>query len=58
LIIGSVLPAAEAPPLSLTLMMGLTCCSIGLVMGILALGLLVRREKGSTGDANSRERRD
>lgn len=51
-------PAAasgSAPPLSLTLMLVLTCCLIGLVIGVLGIGFIVSREKrkGSANDQNT-----
>ena len=33
----------SAPPLSLTLMLAVTCCALGGVLGILALGIIVSR---------------
>ena len=33
--------AGNSPPISLTVVLGLTCCAVGLVVGVLALGLLV-----------------
>jgi Na+/glutamate symporter len=38
---GMAQAVGNAPPLSLTIVMGLTCCAVGLVLGILALGFLV-----------------
>lgn len=32
---------ADGPPLSLTLMMGLTCGAVGLVVGVLVIGAFV-----------------
>ena len=43
---GSILAqAANGPPLSLTAMMALTCCAIGLVVGVLILGVFATRRK-------------
>ena len=35
----------QNPLLSSTLMMGFTCCALGLVLGVLALGLVVSFQK-------------
>ncbi len=37
--------SAASPPLSLTLMLGLTCCAMALVAGVFVVGFLVSREK-------------
>jgi hypothetical protein len=49
---------AAAPPLSLTLMLALTCCTISLIVGILAIGFLAamkgRRSKTDNGGEDRR----
>jgi hypothetical protein len=41
-------PARESPPLSLTLMLALTCCAVGSVVGVLVVGAILA---GRTGKA-------
>lgn len=42
--------AASTPPLSLTLMMALTCCTVGLVVGIIAFGSILAMTKSKGPD--------
>ncbi len=39
-------PFGATPPLSLTVLMGITCCALGLVVGVLVLGFILSRTKG------------
>ena len=49
--------AGSSPPISLTLVLGLTCCAVGLVVGVLALGLLVSlRRSAEIGSHGTSER--
>jgi hypothetical protein len=43
------------PPLSLTLMLVFTCCALGLVLGVLAIGLILatQRKKGGSNETKS-----
>lgn len=43
-------PFPSTPPLSLTLLLLLTCCSVGLVLGVLALGFIVAMQKRKGGN--------
>ncbi len=38
-------PFGDTPPLSLTVLMGITCCAVGLVVGVLVLGFILSRTK-------------
>lgn len=42
--------AGSGPPLSLTLVLGLTCCSVGLIVGLLVLGFLISLRRQSSRD--------
>jgi hypothetical protein len=46
--LASVAPSVspgDTPPLSLTLMMGFTCCALALVVGVLVLGFILATTK-------------
>lgn len=49
----------SGPPLSLSLMMGLTCCAVGLVICVLVLGsvLAIKQGRAAKGDPNRASRK-